>query len=166
MKTDADNVRYSLENIGNTMLFVIGVNPSTATDKKADSTTRKGIGFAEHNGFDGFAIMNLYPLRSKNPYALPPIMAEELYQRNLAEIKGVIGNRSNPVILLAFGNSINAAPYLKKCLKDIVAKLQPLFPKWKQIGNLTKRGNPRHPSRAAYALKLQDFDMSSFLYNC
>lgn len=163
MRSDADNVRYSLENQGNKMLYVFGVNPSTATNKKSDPTMRKIIGFAEINGFDGFAMMNLYPLRSKNPYDLPKAMDEELHQKNLAEIKELIGNNSHPVILFAFGNSITAAPYLKKCLRDIVAILQPLCPKWKQIGKLTKKGYPRHPSRASYSLELQDFDVTIYL---
>ena len=163
MVADGDNVRYSLENQGYKMIYVFGVNPSTATDKKADPTMRKIIHFAEINGFDGFAMMNLYPLRSKNPYDLPKAIDEELHQRNLVEIKEVMGYNSNPVVLFAFGNSITAAPYLKKCLKDIVKILQPLCPKWKQIGKLTKKGDPRHPSRASYSLELQDFDVTNYL---
>ncbi len=162
MKTDADNVRYSLERKGNRMLYVFGVNPSTATDKKPDRTMQKVLGFAERNGFDGFAMMNLYPLRSTNPRALPKVMDEELHQRNLAEIKNVMSNSRSPVVLLAFGDAIGAAPYLKKCLKDIVTTLQPLCPQWKQIGTPTKFGNPRHPSRAAYSLGFRDFDIKAF----
>ena len=162
MKTDADNVRYSLERKGKRMLYVFGVNPSTATDKKPDRTMQKVLGFAERNGFDGFAMMNLYPLRSTNPYALSKVMDEGLHQRNLAEIKKVMSNSRNPVILLAFGDAIGVAPYLKKCLKDIVTTLQPLCPQWKQIGIPTKLGNPRHPSRAAYSLGVCDFDIKAF----
>ena len=162
MKTDADNVRYSLERKGNRMLYVFGVNPSTATDKKPDRTMQKVLGFAERNGFDGFAMMNLYPLRSTNPRALPKVMDEELHQRNLAEIKNVMSNSRSPVVLLAFGDAIGAAPYLKKCLKDIVTTLQPLCPQWKQIGTPNKFGNPRHPSRAAYSLWFRDFDIKAF----
>ena len=162
MKTDADNVRYSLERKGKRMLYVFGVNPSTATDKKPDRTMQKVLGFVERNGFDGFAMMNLYPLRSTNPYALSKVMDEELHQRNLAEIKKVMSNSRNPVVLLAFGDAIGAAPYLKKCLKDIVTILQPLCPQWKQIGPPTKFGNPRHPSRAAYSLGIHDFDIKAF----
>ena len=162
MKTDAENVRYSLGRKGNRMLYVFGVNPSTATDKKFDRTMQKVLGFAERNGFDGFAMMNLYPLRSTNPRALPKVMDEELHQRNIAEIKEMMNNSRNPVVLLAFGDAIGAAPYLKKCLKDIITILQPLFPQWKQIGAPTKLGNPRHPSRAAYSLVFRDFDIKTF----
>ena len=163
MEADGDNIRFALLKSGKRMLYVFGVNPSTATESRSDSTMRKVIGFVERNGFDGFAMMNIYPLRSTNPFSLPKEINEELHQNNLAEIKKVIGNENNPVVLLAFGNSIGAAPYLKKCLSDIVSMLQPLHPQWKQIGNLTKRGSPRHPSRASYSLDLQDFDVTKYL---
>lgn len=163
MKAEDNNKRFALLKAGKRILYVFGVNPSTATDTHPDPTVRKIIGFAERNGYEGFAIMNLYPLRSTNPYALPKVLDEDLHQRNLIEIKEVFGNNSNPEVLLAFGDSISATPYLKKCLKDIVSMLQPLCPKWMQIGNLTKRGNPRHPSRVAYSLDLQNFDVTNYL---
>ena len=163
MRAGVDNVRYSLENKGDKMLYVFGVNPSIATDKKADPTMRKIVRFAEINGFDGFAMMNLYPLRCTNPYNLPKAIDEGLHQRNLVKIKEVMGNNYHPVVLFAFGNSITAAPYLKKCLRNIVTILKPLNPKWKQIGNLTKKGYPRHPSRASYSLELEDFDVTRYL---
>ena len=160
MEADGDNIRFALLKSGKRILYVFGVNPSTATESRSDSTMRKVIGFAKRNGFDGFAMMNLYPLRSTKPFNLPKVINEKIHQRNLAEIKKVIGNGNNPIVLLAFGNSIDAAPYLKKCLSDIFVMLQPLNPQWKQIGNPTKKGNPRHPSRASYSLELQDFDIT------
>ena len=163
MEADGDNIRFVLLKSGERMLYVFGVNPSTATESRPDPTMRKIIGFAIRNGFEGFAMMNLYPLRSTNPYDLPKEIDEELHQRNLAAIKEVFGNKRNPEVLLAFGNSICAASYLRNCLRDIVAILQPLCPKWKQIGNLTKKGNPRHPSRASYSLELEDFDVTRYL---
>ena len=87
MRAEGDTIRFALLKDGEQMLYVFGVNPSTATDKKLDRTMQKVLGFAERNGFDGFAMMNLYPLRSTNPYALPKVMDEGLHQRNLAEIK-------------------------------------------------------------------------------
>lgn len=56
-----EGCRYLLKKTGNSMLFVFGVNPSTATDSNPDATMKKVMGFAEFNGFDVFAMMNLYP---------------------------------------------------------------------------------------------------------
>lgn len=163
MIAEGDSNRYALIKEGESMLYVFGVNPSTATDKKSDPTMQKVKKFAENFGFNGYAMLNLYPLRSTNPYALPKKMNEELHQKNLRYIKEVIGNAINPVVLFAFGNSINATPYLRKCLKDIVSILKPLCPQWKQLGTLTKMGNPRHPSRAAYSSILENFDVDKYL---
>jgi len=161
MEADGDNIRFALLKSGKRMLYVFGVNPSTATESRSDSTMRKVIGFVERNGFDGFAMMNIYPLRSTYPNDLPKVVDEKLHQKNLTEIMKVIGIVDKPIILLAYGNSIDATPYLKECFKDIIAVLQPLCPEWKIIGNLTKKGNPRHPSRAAYSLKLNDVEVAS-----
>lgn len=87
MEADGDNIRFVLLKSGERMLYVFGVNPSTATESRPDPTMRKIIGFAIRNGFEGFAMMNLYPLRSTNPYDLPKEIDEELHQRNLAAIK-------------------------------------------------------------------------------
>ena len=166
MEAEGDNIRYVLSKKGKRMLYVFGVNPSTATDTHSDPTMRKVMEFVRRNEFDGFAMMNLYPLRSTNPYALPKVINREFHQKNLNKIKETMCNTMNPIILLAFGNSIGATPYLKECLYDIVNMLQPLKPKWKQIGTPTKWGNPRHPSRAAYSLGIQDFDISYYLKYC
>lgn len=163
MKAEGDSVRYALIREGKQMIYVFGVNPSTATDSIPDLTMRKVIGFAERNGFDGFAMINLYPLRSTNPCALPRDINIELHRKNLQVIKEIIGNKPNPVILLSFGNSIEAAPFLKDCLIDIIELLKPLEPKWKQIGKQTKAGHPRHPSRAAYSMGIQDFDVNEYM---
>lgn len=163
MVAEGDSIRYALIKEGKNMLYVFGVNPSTATDTDSDPTMNKVIGFVNRNGFDGFAMMNLYPLRSTDPNALPHCIDIELHQKNLQKIEEIIGNNKNPVVLLAFGNPINAAPYLIDCLKDIVDMLQSLNPKWKQIGEPTKMGNPRHPSRAAYSVGIQDFDVNEYL---
>ncbi len=68
MKGDANTVRYLLKKEGKRILYVIGINPSTANQEKPDRTIRRVMGFAEDNGFDGFAMINLYPQRSTLPY--------------------------------------------------------------------------------------------------
>jgi len=90
MRADGDSVRYALIKEGKRMIYVFGVNPSTATDSIPDPTMRKVIRFAGNNGFDGFAMMNLYPLRSTNPNALPKEIDPGLHIKNLQVIKEVI----------------------------------------------------------------------------
>ena len=163
MVSEGDTVRYALIKEGKQMLYVFGVNPSTATETDSDPTMTKVIGFVDKNWFDGFAMMNLYPLRSTDPNALPRTINLELHQKNLQKIKEIIGNHKQPTVLLAFGNTINVTPYLKDCLKDIVDLILPLNPRWRQIGKPTKMGNPRHPSRAAYSMGIHDFDVNEYM---
>lgn len=162
MEGDADKVRYLLRKEGQHPLVVIGVNPSKATDKVPDATMTKVMGFAKHNGFDSFIMLNLYPQRSTKPAGLDKERDEVLHQENLKQIEAAVAGLDNPVVLCAFGNTIGVRRYLKDCLKDIVRVLEPKRPQWKQIGKPTVWGNPRHPSRAAYG-ELADFDIAAYL---
>ncbi len=149
---DMENVRYMLKKEGTHILYVIGLNPSTADNEKPDPTIRKVMGFAEINGFDGFAMFNIYPQRSTNPDGLHRECDDGLHSKNLSIIQAEFCNIRQPVILLAYGNAIETRNYLKTCLRDITDLLQPLHPQWKQIGALTRLGHPRHPLYARYEL--------------
>uniref|UniRef100_UPI002590127D DUF1643 domain-containing protein n=1 Tax=uncultured Alistipes sp. TaxID=538949 RepID=UPI002590127D len=46
--------RFILEQAGERMLFVIGLNPSTANELRPDPTLRKVTRFAANAGYDGF----------------------------------------------------------------------------------------------------------------
>lgn len=147
---DTSNVRYVLKKEGQKMLVVIGVNPSKATENISDPTMTKIIGFAKYNGFDGFIMLNLYPQRCTNPNGLDKEINTEMHNENLKYIASEISNIESPHVLLAFGNAIETRQYLKKCLSEIISLFTLKNPQWLQIGTLTKRGNPRHPSRTGY----------------
>ena len=159
---DADNVRYLLYKKGERVMFVFGINPSTANDSSPDNTIRRVMGFAEREGFDGFAMLNVYPQRCTNPNLLHSACDETLHKQNMAIIVDIISRHSTPVILVAFGNLIDKRKYLKDCFRDIAKALRPYNPKWKQIGELTKSGNPKHPLMAKYQ-PLHEFDIDVFL---
>lgn len=162
MVGDVDTVRYLLKKEGKRILYVIGINPSTANEKEPDRTIVRVMGFAEDNGFDGFAMINLYPQRSTRPYNLHHELCIAMHKNNLSAIKELFSDVHSPTILLAFGNSVGIRRYLKDCFRDIVSILQPHSPHWKQIGNLTGLGNPRHP---LYARKesFRDFNVQQYL---
>lgn len=162
MKGDAHTVRYLLKKEGKRILYVIGINPSTANEEKPDRTIGRVMGFAEENGFDGFAMINLYPQRSIRPYNLHQELCIEMHNNNLSAIKELFCDVYSPTILLAFGNNIGIRKYLKDCFRDIVSILQPHSPQWKQIGNLTGLGNPRHPLYARND-SFKDFDVQQYL---
>lgn len=143
-------------------LIVLGVNPSTANDKKPDATMRRVLGYAERNNFDGFLMINVYPVRSTNPHNLPQDMDYETHNQNLKHITDLLKKHSQATILVAFGNPINERKYLKNCFLDIIKQTLQFNLKWKQIGDLTVNGKPRHPSRGAY-LPLNNFDLTKYL---
>ena len=159
---DADKVRFLLYKKGERVLFVFGINPSTVNEIMPDNTLRRIMGFAEREGFDGFAMLNVYPQRCKNPDYLHKVCNHSLHQKNLDIIVDIIGHHQDPTILVAFGNLISKRKYLKDCFNDIANFLRPYKPRWKQIGELTKAGNPRHPLMAKYQ-PLCDFDISDFM---
>lgn len=157
-----DSCRFVLGHDSVNPLIVMGVNPSTANDKQPDATMRRVIGYAEKNHFDGFLMINVYPVRSTNPKDLPMDMDSDVHNQNLEYILDVLKKHSNATILVAFGNPIEGRKYLKKCFIDIVKQTQPFKLKWKQIGELTISGNPRHPSRGEYQ-PLNDFDLTKYI---
>lgn len=106
MVGDVDTVRYLLKKEGKRILYVIGINPSTANEEKSDRTIGRVMGFAEANGFDGFAMINLYPQRSTRPYNLHHELCIEMHKNNLSVIKELFSDVYSPTILLAFGNNI------------------------------------------------------------
>lgn len=159
---NTDSVRYLLKKEGKQILYVIGINPSTANEEKPDRTIGRVMGFAEENGFDGFAMINLYPQRSTRPYNLHQELCVKMHKNNLSAIKELFCDVHSPTILLAFGNNIGIRRYLKDCFRDIVSILQSHSPQWQQIGNLTRLGNPRHPLYARND-PFRDFDVQQYL---
>ena len=66
-----DKWRYTLGKAGANPLVVIGLNPSTATQEKADTTVAKAEKVALQQGYDGFIMLNLYPIRATDYRKLP-----------------------------------------------------------------------------------------------
>jgi len=160
-----EHVRFVLRNTKPNPLFFLCINPSTADESKSDRTISKIMGFAGRNGHEGFVVLNLYPQRCTDPNSLPGIPNKQLIELNLRKIHDVISHFSDEkqTIVAAWGSTIVIRPWLKDCLRDIVEVLHPFSPNWKQIGEVTINGHPRHPSRAPYRFQLQKFDIENYL---
>ncbi len=159
-KTNEDNsVRFTLGMEGTKPLVVVGLNPSTADDKKSDPTMSKVLGFAERGGFDGAIMLNLYPLRATEKEALPEKHCSDLYQSNLKHIEEVLKRHQKPTVLLAFGNFVTERNYLKSALKDIIALGEKYQAQWKCIA-LNGTGYPKHPLYASSSSELLDLDVT------
>ena len=144
-------------------LIVVGLNPSTADNEKPDPTMRRVISFMESNGYDGFLMINLYPLRTPSPKELKKYgIDKEIHQLNLQKIQSYLKNISNPNVLLGFGSKILYIPELKKCFKDIVSTCNVYKVNWLCLKK-TKAGHPSHPLYLKRNLKLVEFDVENYL---
>ena len=94
---DQNNLwRYTLGRSGSKPLLVIGLNPSTATPEKLDPTVTRVEKVAQQSGFDGFVMLNLYPVRATDPKDLSPKADPEAYQRTWKKSRRSSPNTPTP----------------------------------------------------------------------
>ena len=146
-----NNFRYALGTKGEKTLYCFGINPSTASDIEDDPTIRKVKSVAKKNGFENIVMLNIYPQRATDPDDLDEEVNKKEHKKNLQIIINIIDNGST--VWAAWGNLISKRPYLKYCLMDIQQELKAKKIHWVKMGELTKKGNPRHP----LYLKVQAF---------
>ena len=127
--------RFALEQTGDHMLFVIGINPSTADEKKPDSTMQSILRFINAYGYDGFVMMNLSSERAKDPNKLSVTLDEKMHRINVGIISELGERYPSADVLLAFGNNIDKRVYLEKCFHDIYQTLKGKR-KWLSIGGM------------------------------
>ncbi|MFN4328764.1 MAG: DUF1643 domain-containing protein [Limnobacter sp.] len=155
--------RFTLGKSGSRKLFTIGLNPSTATKDKSDTTVAKVEDAAQRNGFNGFVMLNLYPIRSTDYNALPVEVDPEAFSENINRIEALIAAEPNPVVWAAWGESIRARDYFVTATKELIERLKKHGTCWQHFGPLTKSAHPRHPSRLQYAWAFKEFDTNQYL---
>jgi len=153
--------RYLLEKKGNHELIVLGLNPSIADSEVPDRTMKKVMHYAEQEGFDGFAMINLYPRRAIKPYNLREFN-QKIHKKNLEKIDSLFLQIDNPIILLAFGGNIMKIKFLTTCLFDVYNVLRKYNPSWKCL-DVGKTGFPKHPLYLRKSLKMKSFDIDNFI---
>ncbi|MCF7887680.1 MAG: DUF1643 domain-containing protein [Candidatus Omnitrophica bacterium] len=163
-----DSVRYILGKDGSKKMFVIGLNPSTASKEKSDITVSKVERVAKNNNYNGFVMLNLYPLRSTIPIKLPYKKNDRLIEENLEQIINMVKKESEPHFWAAWGHNITLRDYFLESLNIIYSSCSKLNAKWFNFGDLTNDGHPRHPSRLSYSWMFEDFNVIGYLsrFNC
>ena len=162
--TSPDNSsRFVIGVSGDRPLHVVGVNPSTATNLKSDTTISKIKTFSSLNGYDGFIVYNLYPKRSTDPNKLPQRINRNLLQENLDIIYSSVRSTRSRDIWLAWGQTISKRGYLLSCLENLKNNIDPLEPRWIALGERTRGGHPRHPSRASYKRSFNSFNLDGYI---
>ena len=120
-QASSDNCqRYVIGKSGARPLHVIGLNPSTASQNKSDTTITKINNFSIQNKYDGFLVYNLYPIRATNPDNLPARYNAKVIHNNAKIIFDYISDSNQMDIWVAWGQMINKRSYLIKSLSEIM----------------------------------------------
>ena len=146
--------RYMLGKKGKNTLICIGANPSVASGSECDTTMNNLCSILQNNGYDGFVMLNLYPLIATNPNDLASF-DEKIHKSNLEKIKAILAEYKNSDILLCYGVVLKKRKYLQKCLDDILSLCNRR--NIKCLDAITKDGYPPHPSRKSNKIKIIDF---------
>lgn len=163
-QTSSDNkARFVIGSSGRRPIHVIALNPSTADRYKSDTTITKIKNFSRKNNYNGFMVYNLYPQRSTSPDNLHKRINGAMSTYNCRFIFNQISGSGQLDVWVAWGQMIAKRKYLAACLKNIVDMLRPLNPNWVAIGDTTKAGHPRHPSRISYNNDFIPFNMDRYL---
>lgn len=156
-----DEWRYTLGRSGKNPLITIGLNPSTATIEKSDTTVARVGKVAAKNGYDGFVMLNLYPVRATDYRTLPATSDRKAFTRNLDAIEEVVAGQATPVIWAAWGASIEHHRYFVEARDELMTRLSKKKVKWLRFGEPTLGGHPRHPSRLSYDWKFFPYESTA-----
>lgn len=157
-ESDNQEYRFLLGKKGKKMLICCGVNPSKARPDELDPTMKRVEFLAKNNGYDGYVMINLYPLRETNLENLPKIRNQEISDINRKIIKDLFESFAGEIhIWAAWGTAVEKRAYLKECLKELISLAEMYDCKWYKMGDLTKDGYPRHPLYLSNDCKIEPF---------
>lgn len=155
-------VRYVLGEKGKNPIICIGVNPSTAIPGKLDRTLTKVKNIAKYNKYDGWIMVNVYPLRETKPDNLSVVQDEKIAKCNIKKIKNLLKKYPNSDIWCAWGNVIKKRKFLEEYSKEILKNI----PSNRKLlcTELTKKEYPKHPLYCKNESQLIDFDSKKYVY--
>jgi hypothetical protein len=159
---DNDSVRFTLGKYNERPLIVFGINPSVATKEKNDNTISIVETIALNRGYDGFLMLNIYPVRATQiDESFDAACNESISNRNLELISQRI--QEGTEIVAAWGSHICDRDYFT----DILIKINDIVKSKKAhwvVLSLTKFGHPHHPTRLAYdKMTFDSFDVDTYI---
>ena len=116
--------RYILGTRGLKPLICVGINPSTAAPDALDPTLQSAQRIALNNGYDSFLMFNVYAQRATRPEDMDQVCNAALHRENMAAFRYVleqVGAGYAPAVWAAWGTIIEKRPYLRDCVRDMVA---------------------------------------------
>lgn len=158
--------RYILGTRGQKPLICVGINPSTAAPDALDPTLQSAQRIALNNGYDSFLMFNVYAQRATRPQDMDEVCNEALHRENMAAFRWVlsqVGAGYTPAVWAAWGTIIEQRPYLKDCLRDMIAIGEEFHARWLCAGKRSKKGHPHHPLYLRKDEQVQPFPVKAYL---
>lgn len=163
---EGDNARYLLGRSrrvdSSSCVIVVGLNPSTATRDRSDNTITKVEKLSARENWQGFVVVNLYPLRATHTKQLPLAVNEKLFHDNIHAINDLLNKNTKAAIWAAWGEGIQLRQYFIEMCRSILALPGSHHRQWLHFGPLSKCGHPRHPSRLRYTWSFNHFDVVKY----
>lgn len=159
---DDNTARFTLGKYVEKPLVIFGINPSTATKEKNDTTISIVENISVMRKYDGYIMLNLYPLRAtKIDSTFDSECDCNLLNENLKYINRRIPDGAE--IIAAWGTNITKRRYFADILSQINAIAKKKNATWVAL-SLTKSGHPHHPTRLAYnKMTFESFDMDNYI---
>lgn len=158
--------RYILGTRGQKPLICVGINPSTAAPDALDPTLQSAQRIVLNNGYDSFLMFNVYAQRATRPQDMDEVCNEALHRENMAAFRWVlsqVGAGYTPAVWAAWGTIIEQRPYLKDCLRDMIAIGEEYHARWLCAGKRSKKGHPHHPLYLRKDEQVQPFPVKAYL---
>ena len=155
--------RYLLGTRGKNPLICVGINPSTAKPDALDPTLQSVQRIALGNGFDSFIMYNVYAQRATAPEDMEKQFNPALHEENLKAFRYALSLSEKPTVWAAWGNIIEARPFLKACARDLLTPALKANATWVRCGAISKKGHPHHPLYLRADEKLMPYDPSESL---
>ena len=158
--------RYILGTRGQKPLICVGINPSTAAPDALDPTLQSAQRIALNNGYDSFLMFNVYAQRATRPQDMDEVCNEALHRENMAAFRWVlsqVGEGYTPAVWAAWGTIIEQRPYLKDCLREMIAIGEEYHARWLCAGKRSKKGHPHHPLYLRKDEQVQPFPVKAYL---
>ena len=155
--------RYILGTRGKNPLICIGINPSTAAPDHLDNTLKSVERIALANGFDSFIMFNVYPQRATRPQDMERDCNAALHAQNMEAFEYICGLSAHPTVWAAWGAVIEQRPYLKDCVREMIAIGQNHGARWVKAGPVSKKGHPHHPLYLKKDTPVEPFDLPGYL---
>lgn len=158
--------RYLLGTRGENPLICIGINPSTAAPGDLDNTLKSVERIAMGNGYDSFLMFNVYAQRATRPEDMDQECNQDLHRENMEAFRFVlsqVGEGFVPAVWAAWGTIIEKRPYLRDCVRDMVAIGEEYGAQWLCVGKNSKKGHPHHPLYLRKDEKVRPFEVTDYL---